>query len=102
MSKSALEKTWLCHELGRCHLEKGRFEQAKSYGEQSLEAADSADDPVWQLNASVLIAQAEGKEWLRNHYWEEGEGSGSPDPSTPWHLTKSGTSPFRIWPSLKL
>ena len=41
-------------------MEKERFKKAKDYGEQSLEAADEAEDRVWQLNASVLIAQAEG------------------------------------------
>ncbi len=61
MSKSALESTWLYHEIGRCYLETGRNEKAKDYGEKSLSAAEEAKDDIWQLNASVLVAQAEGK-----------------------------------------
>ena len=61
MSKSALESTWLYHEIGRCHLELGHFSDAKEFGDKSLEAAQEADDDVWQLNASVLVAQSLGK-----------------------------------------
>ena len=59
--KTPLESTWLRHEIGRCHLEMGNYKEARDYGEQSLEAAEEAEDEVWQLNASVLIAQADGK-----------------------------------------
>ena len=59
-SKSALESTWLYHEIGRCHLELGHYSQARDYGERSLDAAKSADDDVWNLNATVLIAQCQG------------------------------------------
>ncbi len=58
--KTPLESTWLRHEIGRCHLELGNYSDAKDFGEQSFEAALEADDAVWQLNASVLIAQADG------------------------------------------
>ena len=61
MNKSDIESTWLYHEIGRCHLELGAFDKAKENGELSLKSAGAADDNVWQLNASVLIAQAEGK-----------------------------------------
>lgn len=60
--KSPLEGTWLYHEIGRCHLELKNFQDAKEYGQKSLAAAQEADDQVWQLNATVLIAQAEGKQ----------------------------------------
>ena len=60
LSKSAIESTWLFHEIGRCHLELQHYQEAKDYGEKSMEAANEADDDVWQLNASVLVAQAEG------------------------------------------
>ncbi len=66
MSKSPLESTWLYHEIGRCHLELGNYEKAKEYGEKSLASAQEADDPVWQLNATVLIAQAEGM-WVAEY-----------------------------------
>ncbi|XP_077997219.1 outer dynein arm-docking complex subunit 4-like isoform X2 [Glandiceps talaboti] len=58
MTKSALESTWLYHEIGRCYLELGKFDEALEYGEKSKSAAEEADDQVWQLNASVLIAQS--------------------------------------------
>ncbi|XP_076455502.1 outer dynein arm-docking complex subunit 4-like [Babylonia areolata] len=61
LSKTPLETTWLCHEIGRCHLEMDRPEKARDYGERSLAAAELADDQVWQLHASVLIAQSEVK-----------------------------------------
>ena len=60
MAKSALEKTWLYHEIGRCYLEMGEYETAEEYGEKSLAAAQEAKDEVWQLNATVLIAQSQG------------------------------------------
>ncbi|XP_070570632.1 outer dynein arm-docking complex subunit 4-like isoform X4 [Ptychodera flava] len=62
LSKSSpLESTWLYHEIGRCYLELGNYEEAHSYGEKSMAAAQEANDDVWQLNASVLIAQSEVK-----------------------------------------
>lgn len=59
--KSPLEATWLYHEIGRCYLELGKFQEARDFGEKSLEAAREAEDNIWQLNASVLIAQSEVK-----------------------------------------
>lgn len=59
-SKSALESTWLYHEIGRCYLELGQFIDAKDYGEKSCAAAKEADDLGWQLHSVVLLAQAEG------------------------------------------
>ena len=61
MPKTVLEAAWLYHELGRCCLELGKFSEAASYGEQSLDSATQANDDNWQINSSVLIAQAEGK-----------------------------------------
>ena len=61
-TKSALENTWLYHEIGRCHLEMNHAAEAKEYGEKSLEAATEAADELWQLNASVLIAQSHGQQ----------------------------------------
>ncbi|GFS07544.1 tetratricopeptide repeat protein 25 [Elysia marginata] len=60
-SKSALESTWLYHEIGRCHLELGEYQEAKDYGEKSVAAAKEADDPGWKLHACVLVAQSEVK-----------------------------------------
>jgi len=61
MAGNALEKTWLYHEIGRCHLEIGNHTEAKENGEKSQAAAEEAADDMWKLNATVLIAQAEVK-----------------------------------------
>ncbi|XP_046329554.2 outer dynein arm-docking complex subunit 4-like [Haliotis rufescens] len=61
LTKSSLENTWLYHEIGRCHLELREYADAKNYGEKSLAASEDAQDMVWQLQATVLIAQAQVK-----------------------------------------
>ena len=68
LSKTALESTWLHHEIGRCHLELKNYQDAKEYGQKSLAAAEEADDKVWQLNARVLISQAEGLLLVRAYF----------------------------------
>ena len=62
--KTPEESTWLYHELGRCHMELQDYTAARDLGEKSLTAAQEARDQLWQLNASVLIAQAESKHFL--------------------------------------
>ena len=63
LSKSALENTWLFHEIGRCYLEIGEnVEEAREYGQRSFSEAKKAEDQVWELNAGVLIAQANGEQ----------------------------------------
>ena len=59
--KTPEETTWLYHELGRCQMELGDHTAAREMGEKSLEAAREAQDQMWQLNASVLVAQAESE-----------------------------------------
>ncbi|XP_017349629.1 outer dynein arm-docking complex subunit 4 [Ictalurus punctatus] len=59
--QGGLEKAWLFHEIGRCYLELKRHTKARDYGIHSLSAADDIGDEKWQLNASVLVAQAELK-----------------------------------------
>lgn len=54
------EAAWLCHELGRCYFANGQIDKSLDYGEQSYEHAQTADDEVWQLHSSVLIAQSQG------------------------------------------
>ncbi|XP_012933135.1 tetratricopeptide repeat protein 25 isoform X2 [Heterocephalus glaber] len=61
LAKTALEKTWLLHEIGRCYLELDQALQAQYYGERSLQYAEEEGDIEWQLNASVLVAQAQVK-----------------------------------------
>lgn len=59
MVHGGLEKTWLFHEIGWCYLELGRHEDARDYGVRSVAAADEIADGKWQINANVLVAQAE-------------------------------------------
>ncbi|PVD37390.1 hypothetical protein C0Q70_04389 [Pomacea canaliculata] len=61
LSKTTLETTWLCHEIGRCYLELRLYTKAREYGQRSLEAAQQAGELSWQLHGRVLIAQAEVK-----------------------------------------
>ncbi|NXM74481.1 TTC25 protein, partial [Serilophus lunatus] len=61
MAESSLEKAWLFHEIGRCYLELGEAETAQDCGQKSLESADEEGDVEWQLNATVLVAQAQVK-----------------------------------------
>lgn len=60
LAKTTLEKTWLFHEIGRCYLELDQPWQAQHYGEKSQQCAEEEGDIEWQLNASVLVAQAQG------------------------------------------
>ncbi|XP_060059479.1 outer dynein arm-docking complex subunit 4 [Erinaceus europaeus] len=64
LAKTTLEKTWLFHEIGRCYLELDQAWEAQNYGEKSQQYAEEEGDIEWQLNASVLVAQAQVK--LRN------------------------------------
>uniref|UniRef100_A0A2K6LJC3 Outer dynein arm-docking complex subunit 4 n=1 Tax=Rhinopithecus bieti TaxID=61621 RepID=A0A2K6LJC3_RHIBE len=59
LAKTTLEKTWLFHEIGRCYLELDQAWQAQNYGEKSQQCAEEEGDVEWQLNASVLVAQAQ-------------------------------------------
>jgi len=58
IADTALEKAWLHHELGRCHFELGRTEQAIKHGGDSFRNAEEAGDSTWQINAKVLLAEA--------------------------------------------
>lgn len=61
MVKSSLEKAWLFHEIGRCYLELNKAEAAQSYGQKSLQSANEEGDAEWQLHATLLVAEAQGK-----------------------------------------
>lgn len=61
LSKTALETTWLHHEIGRCYLEQKNYQDALECGQRSLTAAQKAQEKVWELNATVLIAQSQGR-----------------------------------------
>ncbi|CAF1123841.1 unnamed protein product [Adineta ricciae] len=61
LASSPLEKAWLFHEIGQCHFGLGDYERAKRYGERSYVEAVAANDPIWQLNAKVLVAHSETK-----------------------------------------
>ncbi|KAJ3195163.1 Tetratricopeptide repeat protein 25 [Irineochytrium annulatum] len=55
----SLDRAWLLHDIGRCHLEMGRDQDARVRGEECKGIADVLGDARWGLNARVLIAQAE-------------------------------------------
>ncbi|CAM9848499.1 outer dynein arm-docking complex subunit 4 [Lampetra fluviatilis] len=59
--QTELERAWLFHEIGRCHLELSHFREARGHGHTALTAARASDDDEWQLNAFVLVAQAQMK-----------------------------------------
>lgn len=59
MVRGGVEETWLFHEIGWCYLELGHPEEARDYGVRSLAAAEEVADEKWQMNANVLVAQAE-------------------------------------------
>ncbi|XP_054616693.1 outer dynein arm-docking complex subunit 4 [Dunckerocampus dactyliophorus] len=59
--QGGVEKAWLFHEIGRCHLELRGHEEARDFGLRSVAAAEESGDEKWQLNAHVLVAQSEGK-----------------------------------------
>ena len=62
MLKTSEESAWLFHEIGRAYWELNSYNEAKEYGVKSLDAGRDCGDQVWQLNAFMLIAQAEGSE----------------------------------------
>jgi len=61
VTKTPLERTWLYHEMGRCHFELGNYERARELGERSYQEATSARDKEFLLSSSVLVAQALGE-----------------------------------------
>lgn len=61
LSKTPLETTWLHHEIGRCYLEQKNYQNALECGQRSLKSAQEAQEKVWELNATVLIAQSQGE-----------------------------------------
>lgn len=61
LSKTPLETTWLHHEIGRCYLEQKNYQDALECGQRSLKSAQEAQEKVWELNATVLIAQSQGE-----------------------------------------
>uniref|UniRef100_A0A7M4EDJ2 Outer dynein arm-docking complex subunit 4 n=1 Tax=Crocodylus porosus TaxID=8502 RepID=A0A7M4EDJ2_CROPO len=71
MAKTSLEKTWLFHEIGRCYLELNQATEALEYGEKSLQSAEEEGDVEWQLNASVLVAQAQDFGYVSEYFFEK-------------------------------
>ena len=51
---------FLSLQLHSCYLELANYEKSYKYGKESYEAAIEAEDEVWQLNTSVLLAQSQG------------------------------------------
>ena len=58
--KQTEEAVWVHHEMGRCYLELGQFDKARENGEKAMNLASEVKDMPWYLNASIVVAQAEG------------------------------------------
>ena len=56
------EKSWLYHEMGYCYLTLADFAMANQCGIMAYETAESAANLEWQVNACLLIAQAQGSD----------------------------------------
>lgn len=55
------EKAWIYHEMGKSFYELDNFDDAKDFGEMSLDSAVKADKHDLQTNAYILIARVLGK-----------------------------------------
>ncbi|KAL7060714.1 hypothetical protein AAHC03_09422 [Spirometra sp. Aus1] len=53
-----IDKAWLHHEIGRSYLELNQYEEAIDHAAKARDIADREADLEWDLNATVLIAQA--------------------------------------------
>ncbi|VDK28865.1 unnamed protein product [Dibothriocephalus latus] len=53
-----IDKAWLHHEIGRAYLELNQYEEAIDHAATARDVADREADMEWDLNATVLIAQA--------------------------------------------
>ena len=108
VTKTPLERTWLYHEMGRCHFELGNYHRARELGERSYHEATLARDKVWLLSSSILTAQAQGevaRVWLthgsdRPTGWI-GHGVGSSIDPRVGSTSGSGWSPFWIIPQVR-
>jgi len=61
VTKTPQERTWLYHEMGRCHFELGNYYRARELGERSYHEATLARDKCLLLSSSILNGQAEGE-----------------------------------------
>ncbi|XP_050455385.1 uncharacterized protein LOC126853578 [Cataglyphis hispanica] len=50
-------RAWLHHEIGRCHLETGKYAEALRKASQCRECAEEASSNKWTFHASLLRAQ---------------------------------------------
>jgi hypothetical protein len=57
----SVEKAWLFHDIGRCHLELKGWDKALEFGLKSASVADDLKDRRWGMNARLLVAQAYGE-----------------------------------------
>lgn len=60
-----LELAWLNHDIGRCHFELERYEQAIACGTDAIECANNARDDRYVLDASILLGRSHSM--LLNH-----------------------------------
>jgi hypothetical protein len=57
----SLERAWLLHDIGRCHLELGHDSKAAEFVDSCIGVVDALRDRRWGINAYVLLAQIEGE-----------------------------------------
>ncbi len=58
---TSVERAWIAHDIGRCYLEVGKYEEALAQADAALAMAEGLSDTRWILNASILQAQIGGK-----------------------------------------
>ncbi|KAJ1518276.1 Tetratricopeptide repeat protein 25 [Coelomomyces lativittatus] len=59
---TTLEKTWLSHDISRCHLAMGHQEKAKTMMNRACQYAIQLNDPKWLLNSNILAGQIYAEE----------------------------------------
>lgn len=55
--KDLIPKAWMLHEIGRCHLECGRYEKALKFSTQCQETAIKGNSKKWFLHGKLLCGQ---------------------------------------------
>ncbi|CAK9813702.1 Outer dynein arm-docking complex subunit 4 [Anthophora quadrimaculata] len=59
--KEPIPLAWIRHEIGRCHLETGKYEKAMEMGFRCVQAAIKGKSKKWMLYGKLLIGQSLAK-----------------------------------------
>jgi hypothetical protein len=60
LSLADQDKIWISHDLGKCHLQLQRYDEALEQGMKAVQLADASGDTQWKFNTRILVAQASG------------------------------------------